>query len=135
MPDVLVLDASVLCKLLRQEPESPAVEAAIRRHLDQGGVVETHSIASIEVITCIRKAVVAKEGTAAGFRAAWSDLQGLVRFRDTREWDALLALATATGLTGPDCAYLELAKGAALMTFDAKQAGGAKAAGVKLAAP
>lgn len=138
MAEVLVLDASALCKLLRNEPESAGVQRRIRDHLMQGGEVWTDPIAAIEIVTCARKALDEDEGTLADVAQAVRDalaLTTLVRRRNDSAGDLgpLIELARETGLTGPDARYVELALGNSLLTFDAKQAQAARKKGVKLA--
>lgn len=138
MPDVLVLDASALCKLVRNEPESIEVEAKIRLHLEQGGAVWTDAFAAIEIITCARKALDEGEGTLDSIARAVHDalaVADLVHRGDGGGQDLtrLIELARETGLAGPDARYLELALDNRLLTFDAKQQQAAKKKGVRLA--
>ena len=136
MPDVLVLDASALCKLIRNEPESESVRAKIKTHLEQGGAVWTEAFASIEVITCARRAVDAGEGTqdalADAVREALNVARPMPRTNDD-DMTGLLAVACDTGLTGPDARYIELATGHRLLTFDSKQSKAATKRGIPLA--
>lgn len=138
MPDILVLDASALCKLIRNEPESTDVEAKISRHLEQGGAVWTDPMAAIEVVTCARKALDAREGSLEHIARALQDALAVAQFvpRDNDGEHGLIGLielARETGLTGPDARYVELALGSSLLTFDSKQAQAAKTKGVRLA--
>lgn len=138
MPDVLVLDASALCKLVRREPESMDVEAKIIGHLEKGGAVWTDAFAAIEIVTCARKALDEGEGTlddiskAVGHALA---VATLVHRADEGGHDltTLIELARDTGLSGPDARYLELAIGHRLLTFDSKQTQAAKKKGIRLA--
>lgn len=138
MPDILVLDASAICKLVRREPESDEVEAKIRKHLGQGGAVWTDTIAAIEIVTCARKALDEGEGTLQGIekavRGALAVANLVVRDNDgAHGLTELIRLAQSTGLTGPDARYVELALGNRLLTFDAKQGQAAKKLGITLA--
>lgn len=138
MPEILVLDASALCKLIRNEPESAVVLSKIRAHLEQGGSVWTDPIAAIEIVTCARKALDEGEGTLVHVAQAVQDALALThlvqRDNDGEEGlSRLIELARETGLTGPDARYVELAFDSRLLTFDSKQAQAAKTKGVTLA--
>lgn len=137
MPDVLVLDASALCKLIRKEPESDQVQAKIRTHLEQGGSVWTDPIAAIEIVTCARRAVEAGEGDLVDLARAVQDALTVVRLvprgQENNDMSGLIRLALETALTGPDARYVELALGNRLLTFDSKQAAAAKGKGIRLA--
>lgn len=138
MPDILVLDASALCKLVRNERESADVRTKVRNHLEAGGQVWTDEIAATEIVTCARKALDEGEGRLDDVIQGTHDalaVAHLVR----READAghdlsgLIKLAHELGLAGPDARYVELAIGHRLLTFDAKQAQAAKKKGIQLA--
>ncbi len=138
MPDVLVLDASALCKLLRDEPQADDVSSQVRDHMQQGGEVWTDSFAALEIVTCARKAVDAGEGSLREVAQAVRHVLGIahlvVRDNDGEGGlDALVKLAHETGLNGPDARYVELALGNRLLTFDGKQAAAAKKKGIRLA--
>lgn len=124
MADILVLDASALCKLLRNEPESDAVEAHVQSQLERGGIVLTSSIASIELVTCARKAIDEGEGTPKQIAQAVGHILKVIQIApdaDEKEIAALIDLAHKTGLTGPDASYVRLAHGNRLLSFDEKQ--------------
>lgn len=136
MPDVLVLDASALCKLIRQEPESADVVAKIRHQLEQGGEVWTDPIAEIEIVTCARKAIEAGEGTAEQVARAVQDALLMATMRPRapgHDMSELIDLACETGLSGPDARYIELATGNSLLSFDSRQTRAAQKRGVRVA--
>lgn len=137
MADALVLDASALCKLIRQEPESDAVVAKVRNQLEQGGEVWTDPIAAIELVTCARKAIEAGEGNSEQVAHAVQDALTMAtprpRIDAHHDMSELIALACETGLSGPDARYVELALGNRLLTFDSKQAQAAKKKGIRIA--
>lgn len=136
MADALILDASALCKLVRQEKESAAVAAKVRTQLEQGGEVWTDPIAAVEVVTCARKAVEGGEGTAQQVAQAVQDALLMTTLRPripAHDMSDLIDLACENGLTGPDARYVELALGNSLLTFDARQTQAARKRGIRIA--
>lgn len=138
MPEILVVDVSALCKLVRNEVGADVVQSKLRSHLEKGGAVWTHSIAATEIVTCARKALDDGEGTLEELTQAIRDALAVTTLiqpdhRGEHFTSRLLELAHETGLTGPDASYVEIALGHRLLTFDVKQAHAAKKQGIRLA--
>ncbi len=118
MPTDAVLDASAAVKLFRPEPESEALRAWVDGHAGTGGRLVVPPIFSFELRNSAARAV--KEGVLASVATAhqaWSAIMLLVDEVPVAAADEL-ELAVRARLTTYDAAYLALAEGRQLVTYD-----------------
>jgi predicted nucleic acid-binding protein len=132
---VIVVDASIAAAWLLPEEDSDAAEAVIATLSGRPPVPSLfwHEARNVLIIAERRGRIAAGEAAASMRRLRRLPLEDAGAGPD----GAVLALATAHGLTAYDAAYLVLVRerGLPLATLDQKLAGAARLEGVVLAGP
>jgi predicted nucleic acid-binding protein len=131
----IVLDASALGKLFRNEPGSQALRRLVHAAATAGEDVTAPPIARHEVLNIVARTVQEGALAADGGFDHYAHVMALVKVADfTPRHD--YTLAVETGITAHDAAYIALAESteSTLVSYDKKQLRAA-AGRVALAAP